>query len=320
MDRKLKIKELRNIINHYLLPLIDNNYIFLDIPHYPNIGDTLIWQGTIEFLKQIPYKCLYTCSYSTYITPNIDNNTIILLQGGGNWGDLYPKHQEFRKNIIQSFPNNRIIVFPQSIHYQKQEHLLEDINFFKKYSNVTICARDNASFNLLKKYFGNNPVLLVPDMAFFLDFKIENTPINKKRTLFFKRRDKELKDCPINIIPTEAEIHDWPTIEKDYLRFKISNILGGGLKCIFSLFNKKIAYTIKNYRYYYFHRPWYISIGKQFINQYDTIYTTRLHGMILSILLDKKIFLFDNANRKNSNFYHTWLEDLDSIQLIKSEK
>ena len=32
MNRELKIKQLRNIINQQLLPLIDSNYIFLDIP------------------------------------------------------------------------------------------------------------------------------------------------------------------------------------------------------------------------------------------------------------------------------------------------
>ena len=122
MDRELKIKQLRSIINQQLLPLIDNDYIYLDLPSHSNIGDTLIWEGTLEFLKQIPQKCLYTSSYETYIPQPINSNTIIFLHGGGNWGDLYPKHHEFRKRIIKEYPNKRIIILSQTIYIPIQKH------------------------------------------------------------------------------------------------------------------------------------------------------------------------------------------------------
>ena len=41
-----KVAQLRALLCDTLLPLINNDYIFLDIPYYSNPGDTLIWEGT----------------------------------------------------------------------------------------------------------------------------------------------------------------------------------------------------------------------------------------------------------------------------------
>jgi exopolysaccharide biosynthesis predicted pyruvyltransferase EpsI len=44
--------------------------------------------------------------------------------------------------------------------------LLKDAEIFNQHPDLTICARDNYSYDLLKKYFVNNKILLLPDMAF----------------------------------------------------------------------------------------------------------------------------------------------------------
>ena len=46
-----KVAQLRALLCDTLLPLINNDYIFLDIPYYSNPGDTLIWEGTECLLK-----------------------------------------------------------------------------------------------------------------------------------------------------------------------------------------------------------------------------------------------------------------------------
>ena len=317
MNRELKIKQLRSIINQQLLPLIDNDYIYLDLPYYSNIGDTLIWEGTLEFLKQIPQKCLYTSSYETYSPQIIDTNTIILLQGGGNWGNLYPKHHEFRKRIIEEYPHNRIIILPQTIYYPNTEALEKDSFFFNQHPNVIICTRDNASYQLLKTHFQKNLILLIPDMAFFLSVPNVKTKKNGQ-ILFLKRKDKELSSH--THIPTTLNVdtHDWPTMENDFWKIRIVNILFGILKTIVAPFNSQLSKRIKDFKYNYFIRKHYIKIGTTFIDKYDTVYTTRLHGMILSILLDKYIYIMDNSYGKNFSFYHTWLKDLDSVHLLES--
>ena len=56
--------------------------------------------------------------------------------------------------------------------------------------------------------------------------------------------------------------------------------------------------------------------GVRFISPYKHIYTNRLHGAILAMLLNKQVTIIDNNYGKNSSFYHTWLNDINSINLI----
>lgn len=84
-----KISQLKKIIAELLTPLVNSDYVLLDVPYYTNIGDTLIWEGTRELLKTLPYKCLYTASVETYKYRPLPKDTVILLQGGGNFGDLW---------------------------------------------------------------------------------------------------------------------------------------------------------------------------------------------------------------------------------------
>ena len=58
--------------------------------------------------------------------PKLRENTIILLQGGGNWGDLWDRHQKFRLKVIQKYKNHRIIILPQSIYYKELDNWEKD--------------------------------------------------------------------------------------------------------------------------------------------------------------------------------------------------
>jgi len=70
----------------------------------------------------------------------------------------------------------------------------------------------------------------------------------------------------------------------------------------------------------YFHtrcRKRLIQDGIDLIAPYRSIYTTRLHAGILSILLDKEVTFIDNTYGKNSDFFKTWLKDTDGVTLWK---
>lgn len=71
-----------------LFPLITNDYILLDLPYFTNVGDVLIWQSTLDLLKDINHKCIYSSSIETYQKQSLPQECIIIFMGGGNWGDL----------------------------------------------------------------------------------------------------------------------------------------------------------------------------------------------------------------------------------------
>lgn len=66
-----KVAQLRALLCDTLLPLINNDYIFLDIPYYSNPGDTLIWEGTECLLKECSYKCLMKTAEECFKFPKL---------------------------------------------------------------------------------------------------------------------------------------------------------------------------------------------------------------------------------------------------------
>ena len=104
-----KITQLVDMIHSTLPQFIGRKCVLLDVPYYENIGDVLIWEGTECFLRQNKIKCIYRASKDTYEASKVPRGVTILLQGGGNFGDLWRQHQEFRLKVIQNHPDNKIM-------------------------------------------------------------------------------------------------------------------------------------------------------------------------------------------------------------------
>ncbi|VEH66559.1 General stress protein 30 [Rodentibacter pneumotropicus] len=117
-------------LKQQLAPIADlikdkNNVFYFDYPLHLNVGDLLIYHGTEQFFKDHNINVtLKRCEFDLDINEvkqKITPNTTILLHGGGNFGDLYPQHQKIREAMIQHFPNNRIIVLPQTLYFKDQK-------------------------------------------------------------------------------------------------------------------------------------------------------------------------------------------------------
>jgi exopolysaccharide biosynthesis predicted pyruvyltransferase EpsI len=316
MKSSEKTFQLKKLIVENLKPLIDNNYVLLELPYYSNVGDLLIWKGEEYFLEGLTHKCLMRKSFHTFSFPELDNNVIILLQGGGNWGDIWSGKDTphfFRKEIVRAYPNNKIIVFPQTIHYNETDNLCKDSELFSAHKNLTICVRDLVSYKIVVDNFKNN-CLLLPDMAFCipLEFiqKYEKKPTYKY--LFLKRNDAELSEVDYtHYIPErQYEVKDWPMMNPN---LNINKIL------TYILWKKKKLFPDFLIDFYFqkIHKDLLIRKGIQFVSSYEKVYTTRLHVAILSVLLERKFVFFDNSYGKNFNYYSQWLVDLSTVKFLK---
>jgi pyruvyl transferase EpsO len=324
-----KVTQLSEIINEKLLPVIHKNgkvkeCIYLDLPYYTNIGDTLIWRGDEHFLNRNGLKCLYKASYQTYSERRMKKITrrrntppckkmSIFLQGGGNFGDLYENHQNLRKEIIKNYPNNQIIILPQTVFYNDESKMKTDAELFAKHKNLTICARDKKSEQILKDNF-HNEVILVPDMAFCIpqkELRKYAVPEISGSTLLLKRADKELDnsvDYSRYISQKRFDTCDWITMKNDCKAEKVLDRL---------INSKKIPKVVADLYAQKVFQKTMIHEGVKQISKYENIYSTRLHAAILSVLLEKPFVFFDNSYGKNSGFFETWLSDLDNMKFIK---
>ena len=310
------LKDLKKEIHQQIAGLMSNNCVLLNTPNHVNIGDILIWQGEIDFLKSINIEPSYTTSNFNFDWRDFDEEVLILLHGGGNFGDIWEYHQEFRKEVIKKYPNNRILIFPQSVEYNNKETIKEDAILFSKHENITICARDSHSYTLLKEHFKNNTILMVPDMAFCMDIaKKPNKP--NKNILLLKRNDRELSETISYKNLEKIEIIDWPTFnpsfKNSYYRVieKLSKVFSK-LALSKNRIDTTFGFCVKR------DKNWQINSGIQFISNYNYVASTRLHGHILSLLLNVSSVMIDNSYGKNSRFYDTWLKDIPQSSLVKS--
>lgn len=290
-------------IRKALAPLIPGDYILLDLPYYANIGDILIWRGTEDFLKEMQGNCLGRQSKETFNFRPLPIDSTILLQGGGNFGDIWREHQEFRLEVMRLYPENNIIVLPQTVHYESEDLFSEDVKKMNQHSHLTICARDNHSAELLRQKGFMGRLLTLPDMAFCINQQElqSNLAESTKQCLILLREDKELKEKNIHNKYTNASFSDWPNIKESSA--EAWDFLMTHDNCEID------SFFIENFF------PREIKAGVEFVSSFTDVCSTRLHVAILRLLLGLPVKMIDNSYGKNLNFYNTWLKDSNLASL-----
>lgn len=325
MNNIEKAAQLRSLIYGSLISYIDSDFVFLDTPHHFNSGDTLIFEGTLKFISNLDHSCVATAGAYSYDSQlaikrcNKYKHTTILLHGGGNFGDLWPLHQQYRNELIKRCPDNKIIILPQTIYYQDKSNLERDAMLYGKRTNITLCVRDTVSLATAQRYFPDNNPILVPDMAFCIEPEANVIPEPQCDNLMVMREDKELSlAAEYDIVPSDAFISDWPTLNSDHpvQLFNPSTLQWASR--IDRILHSHLRPRLDNYYWNTHRRRLIVDSAFSFIGNYKNIYTTRMHAAILSVLLNRdKTVLFDNSYGKSSSFADTWFGDLDNFELIR---
>ncbi len=316
MEADRKVALLRGEIGRQLTPLITGDYVLWGLPYYTNIGDTLIWEGERELLREIPHKCLGVCAWNDYRKICLSANTIILITGGGYMGDIWRKAWQQVLNVLSWYPNNPVVILPNTVHYNDPDVMEADIRFFSSHGNLTVCMRDLPSYKWAKEKLACR-VLLVPDMAFCMNtsrLRRHMPPIGE-RSLLLKRTDKELAPDDIRIEDSNLDIRDWPTMDRKMaFRARVCCKIFSGLSSRKGTWLEPPLRLIGNVLADKVFRPYMIGEGVSFVSRYRRVYTTRLHVMILRTLLGQSVEYIDNSYGKLGAFYDTWLADADNVK------
>lgn len=302
-----KINDLRSDLKRFFLSkLLGKKVLFLDLPIYLNVGDLLIEEGTEALFRELHVKVVGRGSFvdqKRLSKIKIDENILIILQGGGNFGDIYPRHQNYRKKVVEMFPKNEIIMLPQSVHFWDENNFSAEARIFESHKNLLLCARDRYSYDFLSDAMPKVHVELLPDMAYTLLNRLhsENTPhISEKtnRELFFYRKDQE------SIYEMTDSYCDWSDLIKDSEKRKLK-LIKRRLKRFAKLNVSFRAYS----SWGTFRRHMIKKAVKHFI-KFDKVSSDRLHGVILSQLLGIPIHFRDNNYGKLSRYMDTWFKEV----------
>ncbi|MBI1977958.1 MAG: polysaccharide pyruvyl transferase family protein [Candidatus Omnitrophica bacterium] len=302
------ILSLQKKIEEVLKPLIPTgaSVALFDFPDHPNVGDSAIWLGEKAFLKSLGVKIVYSCSAVTYSKAILSNKLrdgIILISGGGNLGDLWPKIQEFRERVVLDFPNNKIVQLPQSIFFKGKGNLLRAKRVFNSHPNLILVLRDQQSLNFARNEFSNSS-FLCPDMAFALG-SLNRDQCAKGGMARLLRSDLEASGANLAESNGSIEKFDWVK-DRSNFSFRVNKWVLN----VLSEFPKRLSF-LQGFRESVHDRLAFnrLSRGISDLRDREIIITDRLHGHILSLLLGVPNIVMDNSYGKVRSFFETWTKD-----------
>lgn len=278
--------------------------VMIGIPEHGNLGDHAIAEAEKHFLNDYFPKwevieitgVQYRQNKKT-ISKHICNVDVIGITGGGFLGDLWMVEELMVRDIIETFPKNKIVIFPSTIYFQNSNAGREEFEISKKiirsHNNLKICLREAVSLKVAKELVEmskEKDLLLTPDIALYLDESNDNIP--RKDILFCMRKDKERQ-----------------ITEDDQ-----TNLINVALKK-----GRKINYTDTVVSRHIRQSRRKIELEKKFneFRRAELVITDRLHGMIFAIITCTPCIALDNTSGKVRGVYN-WVKDLDYISFANS--
>ncbi len=281
---------------------LHKNHVFIiGEPRHGNIGDSAIAEAERKFIyNTFRGNCRisdvfvddYRYDYDMW-DKLIRKKDIICLHGGGNLGDLWYNEELFREKIIERFPENRIIIFPQSMMFRSEEKLKKARQVYTHHKKLTMVARDQVTYESMKSAFPNCDIIFTPDIVLSMNNIFDEYANNKREKIgLFLRNDveKALSDDSINELKAFLGKHEYT--------YDILDMVD------------PVSITIEN-------RSELVKKKLNTISSYRLIITDRLHAMVFSALTGTPCIVLGNNHHKVSGCYQ-WIKSLKYIRLAHS--
>lgn len=275
--------------------------IIMATPCHGNLGDQAIVYAEYEMLLRCGYKnAIVEISnddykrYKELIHKYICVEDIIIIDGGGNLGTLWPWEDDKISEIIESYQKNKILVFPQTCYYDSthssQERLQRNYDIYKKAESLTIYLRDRKSYDFCKNHFENVNFEYAPDIVLYLE-KNQLTEQRAGCALCF-RKDLEK-------VVFDTEIAD---IRNELLKCNIETI------DISTIYPGNVSKKEREERLY--------EIWNR-IASAKLVLTDRLHCMIFAAITATPCLALDNKSKKLSGVFE-WIQKLPYVKVCST--
>ncbi len=269
--------------------------LHLATPQHGNLGDHAIVYAMQNIIKKaFPDTFYIEVRNSDYvrfyriIEKYASLHDIVMIDGGGNLGTLWPEEDDKIRDIILRFQHNKIIIFPQTCYYDDTDmgknRIKQNKMAYEHAEDLLVMLRDEASYEIFCKLFANTKSILVPDIVLSLRPNCRNS--ERKGVLFCFREDHEQ-----NIDDSKKE--------------SIRNIVKSD-SC--KNFTTIAPYAVSE-------KTRKKELQKKFdeIAGAELVVCDRLHAMIFSLITETPCIAFDNKSRKVSGTYK-WIEHVPYIK------
>ena len=291
----------------------------LDHPDHPNVGDSAIWLGERRFLRSHGIKMRYSCSVKTFdescLRAAMPRGTV-LIHGGGNFGTLWPHHQQLRERLLERLRDYRIVQLPQSIHYDDAQALRRTARLIGQHPAFTLLVRDQNALRIGREELGAL-TLLCPDSALLLAGGVRRGTADVD-CLILARTDKESAYQGLGTacqgLGISVAALDWLEEPRGWLHRIRDRMLSRarGAWASSAAFQQAMSLVWDRLALERTQR------GCQLLSRGRIVLTDRLHAHILCTLLGIPHIVLDNNCGKLSGFIRCWTAEHPLCHLADS--
>lgn len=289
----------------------------VDFPNHANVGDSAIWLGEVHYLRDKGVRVVYACDHANFnleqMRRKLSPGDTILLHGGGNFGDVWPKYQQFREDMVRQFGDYRIVQLAQTVRYGDRQALERSRAVFAAHPDFSILVRDHESLEFVRAEF-DMPCRLCPDFAFWLGQRRRPAAADCE-VLWMSRTDHEAGGQPLPRWgdgvegPVDWLEDGWSWLRGGHIALsRVKRYAGarvpGLLTAQARLFAPLAAERVLR--------------GERLLARGKAVVTNRLHGHIMCLLLGISHVLLDNNYGKVANYYRAWTSKCDLVELAET--
>lgn len=287
-------------------------FALVDFPAQANVGDAAIWLGTLRLMRRVygadpayvsklddfdPDACAAAVGHGT-----------IFISGGGNFGDVAPAHQDFRRRLLAACPQHPIVQLPQSIGFRDSAMLAATAQAIALHGNFTLLVRDRASLAVARRFRCRSQ--LVCDFAFGLGVQARSVAPRADMVCVLRsggdyRRAEETA--------SDAEAH-WGGGE--WLRERRSRVRG---RRLLAMLAAAASGAVDRRR---LHAASFeaaararVERGLRLLSSGRVVVTDRLHAHILCVLLGLPHAVLDTGDGTVGAFMQTWTADWPGVSM-----
>lgn len=292
---------LRTKIDEVLSPLLAgrNSALVLGFPNHSNVGDSAIWLGEMAYLARKGIRVLATATNRAYDAKALKRacpDGIVLCHGGGNFGDLWKRHQDLRLRVLQDFADRAVLLFPNTFFFRDARYLERSKRAFEAHGNVTLLARDRESHDRMRAHF-SVPVLLCPDLAHWAELgPREGEPVQD--LLYLRRSDREAREETLSIAST-----DWLSLPRTLVEetFNVPLKLAQWADRMGADQYQRRMVSLLSHR-----ARLAVGRGRRLLSRGKVLISDRLHAGLLADALRIPHVALDNSYGKVHGYYGTW--------------
>lgn len=279
-----KINELNNFFG--------SKAILLGTPLHTNIGDRAIAYAERTFLRDNNFSFVEIPFGAEIEDLEVKRDVVIFLHGGGNFGDIWFEEEIFRRKAISKFKENKMILMPQTIFFEDKAELRRSIEIYSSHNDLTLVAREETSYDIIRDKFKKNKVILSPDIVLYLKMNMKN---DRSGVVFSIRDDKEKVFSDEQIFKLEESVSE---------RF------GSKLK------HSDMHTTVKHALADSHKNITMCKMGE--FSRAKLVVTDRLHAMIFCVLTRTPCVVLGSKTYKTKGIYNAWLKNLPYIRFCES--